>query len=74
TPLFINVARAAETTTLSTVTLTQYNKARPSSNHPGIVIAAFSDRATRPLNENMSKKVFVQICQPASGAIINVLE
>jgi prepilin-type N-terminal cleavage/methylation domain-containing protein len=73
-PVFINVARVpANYASFSGYSEAEiaYNTARPSSNHPGIVIAAFADRGTRPLNENMDKKVFVQICQPASGAIIN---
>ncbi|MDR0608485.1 MAG: DUF1559 domain-containing protein [Planctomycetaceae bacterium] len=75
-PLFINVARVPENFTAlpSSATPTQYNLARPSSNHPGIVIAVFADRGAKPLNENMDKKVFVQICQPSSGAIIKSID
>jgi hypothetical protein len=68
-PLFINRDRNANDSSLD-----QYSRARPSSNHPGIVIAAFADRAVRPLNENMDPKIFVRICQPASGALINPLD
>ncbi len=49
---------------------TLYRKARPSSNHPGIVLAAFADRNVRFLNENMDKKIFVWLCQPHSGQVI----
>jgi hypothetical protein len=72
-PFFINVARVPENFT-SLTNVTRYNTARPSSNHPGIVIAAFADRGAKPLNENMDKKVFVQICQPSSGAIIKSID
>ncbi|MDR0611665.1 MAG: DUF1559 domain-containing protein [Planctomycetaceae bacterium] len=73
-PLFINVARVPENFSIASAAPTQYNLARPSSNHPGIVIAVFADRGAKPLNDNMDKKVFVQICQPSSGAIIKSLE
>jgi prepilin-type N-terminal cleavage/methylation domain-containing protein len=75
-PLFINVARVTENYTLPSgvTTLRNYNTARPSSNHPGIVIAAFADRGAKSLSENIDKKVFVQICQPSSGAIIKSLD
>ncbi|MDR0336458.1 MAG: DUF1559 domain-containing protein, partial [Planctomycetaceae bacterium] len=58
TPLFINQGRGNTTFTYGT-----YRRARPSSNHPGIVVAAFADRSVKPLNENMDKKVFIWICQ-----------
>ncbi len=68
-PTFINVGRtrAGEPTS-------SYRLARPSSNHPGTVVAAFADRSVRTLNENMNKKLFVQICRPASGDVINPAE
>jgi prepilin-type N-terminal cleavage/methylation domain-containing protein len=72
-PFFINVARIPENFT-SLTGLTSYNTARPSSNHPGIVIAAFADRGAKSLSENIDKKVFVQICQPSSGAIIKSID
>jgi hypothetical protein len=73
-PLFINLARVPETFSGITGGAKGYNLARPSSNHPGIVIAAFADRGTKPLNQTMSTKIFVHICQPSSGAIITTLE
>jgi prepilin-type N-terminal cleavage/methylation domain-containing protein len=71
-PLFINVAMIPDLFT--TISVTPYNTARPSSYHPGIVIAAFADRVAKALNDKMSKKVFVQICQPSSGAVIGSLD
>jgi hypothetical protein len=65
TPLFINQGRG------NSYSYSQYRRARPSSNHPGIVLAAFADRSVRPLNENMDKRTFVWICQPNSGQIIS---
>lgn len=50
---------------------TQYRRARPSSNHPGIVLAAFADRSTRILNDNMDKEIFVYLCMPHSGKVIS---
>lgn len=69
-PLFINVGKTVD----SGVTVNQYRRARPSSNHPGIVVAAFADRSVRPLNEMMEKELFVRICQPNSGVIVNPKE
>jgi len=61
-PLFINGK--------DTITLTQYRQARPSSNHPGMVIATFADRSARTLNENVDKDIFVHLCRPNSGQIV----
>jgi hypothetical protein len=38
-----------------------YHSARPSSNHPSSVVAAFCDGNVRSLNEDISERVFVQI-------------
>jgi prepilin-type N-terminal cleavage/methylation domain-containing protein len=38
--------------------------ARPSSNHPGTVVAGFADGGVRPLNDNISRMVYVQLLQP----------
>jgi hypothetical protein len=65
TPLFINQGRG------NSYGYSNYRRARPSSNHPGIVLAAFADRSVRPLNENMDKRTFVWICQPNSGQVIS---
>jgi prepilin-type N-terminal cleavage/methylation domain-containing protein len=65
TPLFINQGRS------SSYVYSQYRRARPSSNHPGIVLAAFADRSVRPLNESMDKRTFVWICQPNSGQVVS---
>jgi hypothetical protein len=64
TPLFINQGRG------NSYSYSDYRRARPSSNHPGIVLAAFADRSVRPLNESMDKRTFVWICQPNSGQVI----
>lgn len=47
-----------------------YRTSRPSSNHPGVVVAAFADRSTRPLNQLMDKKIFQLLCSPNSGQVI----
>ncbi|GHT25842.1 hypothetical protein FACS18942_01880 [Planctomycetales bacterium] len=46
--------------------------ARPSSYHPGIVVAAFADRSVRTLNENMDKLVYIYICSPNSGKVVDL--
>jgi prepilin-type N-terminal cleavage/methylation domain-containing protein len=48
-----------------------YQTARPSSAHPGVVIAAFCDQGTRPLRDDIDPNIFVQLCRPGSRAIIN---
>lgn len=45
--------------------------ARPSSGHPGVVVTAFCDRSVRPLKDDMDKTLFVHLCRPGSGVIIN---
>ncbi|MDR1963372.1 MAG: DUF1559 domain-containing protein [Planctomycetaceae bacterium] len=65
TPVFINQARTGYDN------MNRYRKARPSSNHPGIVLGTFADRSVRSLNEQMNKEIFVRICQPNSGQIVN---
>ncbi len=65
-PAFINQGRGETLAGFS-----QYRRARPSSNHPGIVLAAFADRSVRPVNENMDKRTFVWLCQPNSGQVIS---
>ena len=66
-PLFINEGRTSSGIQVMQPTRT----ARPSSGHPGVVIAAFCDCSTRPLKDDISKRLFVQLCRPESGAIIN---
>ena len=67
-PFFINVGRSFSSTINN---VSDYRQARPSSNHPGTVVATFADRSTRTLNENMDKRLFVNLCRPKSGVIIN---
>ncbi|MCL2744208.1 MAG: DUF1559 domain-containing protein, partial [Planctomycetaceae bacterium] len=49
-----------------------YRVARPSSYHPGMVVAAFADNSVRTLSDTMSKEVFVYICCPDSGKVVDV--
>ncbi|MDR3197831.1 MAG: DUF1559 domain-containing protein [Planctomycetaceae bacterium] len=65
TPLFINQGMDRG------ITYGAYRRARPSSRHPGIVVAAFADRSVRTLNENIDKEVFIWLCQPNSGRVIS---
>ena len=67
TPLFINEGRAN-----SGVLITYPSRtARPSSAHPGVVIAAFCDHNVRALRDDMDKTLFVRYCRPGSGMILN---
>ncbi|MDR0391827.1 MAG: DUF1559 domain-containing protein, partial [Planctomycetaceae bacterium] len=40
------------------------NTARPSSNHPGTVVAGFADGGVRPLNDSISTRVYIELLQP----------
>ena len=66
-PLFINEGRK------NTGASFRYNTrtARPSSGHPGIVIAAYCDGSVRTLKDDMDKTLFVRLCRPGSGVILN---
>jgi hypothetical protein len=67
---FINIARGEEYNTAYGEDY-RYRRARPSSNHPGIVLAAFADRSTRPLSDSMDRQIFVWLCQPNSGQVLS---
>ena len=73
TPLFINADRMGLQGGghLADGVAASYCYARPSSMHPGTVVATFADRSTRTLNEDMNKEVFVNLCRPKSGTVIN---
>jgi prepilin-type N-terminal cleavage/methylation domain-containing protein len=43
--------------------------ARPSSNHPGIIVAGFADGGVRPINDNIDKDIFIKLCQPGCSDI-----
>jgi hypothetical protein len=66
-PLFINEGRSN-----SGIQFTWRSRtARPSSGHPGVVVAAFCDQSTRVLKDDMDKDLFVRLCRPGSGVILN---
>jgi len=67
TPLFINEGRANSGVTFTS----KFRTARPSSGHPGVVVAAFVDGSVRTLKEDMDKTLFVRLARPGSGVIIN---
>ncbi|MDR0520900.1 MAG: hypothetical protein LBH00_03495, partial [Planctomycetaceae bacterium] len=50
----------------------QYRKARPSSGHPGIVMAGMCDRSVRVLRDDMDKTIFVKLCRTHSGTLIDM--
>jgi hypothetical protein len=66
-PLFINEGRASS----PNPAYNTYQRTRPSSGHPGLVVAAFCDGGTRTLKDDINKTVFVQLCRPDSGLILN---
>jgi len=63
-PLFINEGRKGAAPR-------GVETARPSSGHPGIVVAAFCDGSVRPLKDEMSRELFIQLCRPNSGVVLN---
>ena len=66
-PLFVNEGRKTTGMMFPQPTRT----ARPSSGHPGVVIAAYCDGSARALKDEIDKMLFVQLCRPGSGAIID---
>ena len=66
-PLFINEGRMNSGVRIIEPTRT----ARPSSGHPAVVVAAFCDGSVRPIKDDVSKTVFVQLMRPGSGVILN---
>jgi prepilin-type N-terminal cleavage/methylation domain-containing protein len=48
-----------------------YEHARPSSWHPGVVNCAFADRSVRSINDQINKEIFVRLCQPKSGTVMD---
>ena len=65
-PWFINEGRSNSGTVARGV-----QAARPSSGHPGVVIAAFCDRHVQALRDDMDQNIFVQLSRPGSGVILN---
>ena len=66
-PLFINEGR-----NFSGLVPTNANRqARPSSGHPGVVVAAFADGGVRVLRDDMDRTLFVRLARPGSGVILN---
>ncbi|GHT41225.1 hypothetical protein FACS189443_2710 [Planctomycetales bacterium] len=76
-PLFINEGRSGSGVVFATsaaganAVTHKYRTARPSSNHPGVVVAAFADRSVRVLKDDMSRMLFVHLCRPSSGVVVN---
>jgi len=67
-PLFINEGRSNTSVDIAYPSRT----ARPSSGHPSVVIAAFCDGSVRALKDDVDRTLFVQLCRPGSGAILNL--
>ena len=66
-PLFINEGRANSGTRI----VRRERTARPSSGHPGIIVAAYCDGHVGILKDDMDKTLFVRLCRPGSGVILN---
>lgn len=65
TAAFINKSKDIDTNSHTSRTC------RPSSQHPGSVVAAFADRSTRVLNQDMDHLVYVLICCPNSSRVVD---
>ena len=48
--------------------------ARPSSGHPGVVVAAFADGRVQALSDDMDRRTFTQLVRPGSNYIINITD
>ena len=66
-PLFINEGRANSGVNI----VNRSRTARPSSGHPGVVVTAFCDGHVGTLKDNMDQTLFVRLCRPGSGVILN---
>ncbi len=44
-----------------------FNYARPSSNHPGIVIVTYADGSVTALDDSIAESVYLQMCDPQTG-------
>jgi hypothetical protein len=66
-PLFINEGRLNSGATIQELN----RKARPSSGHPSVVIAAYCDGSVRPVKDDINKTLFVRLARPGSGVILN---
>ena len=71
-PVFINERRGNSSNPVATTMPNRTEAARPSSAHPGGVVAAFVDGHVRFLREDMNRTLFVQLARPGSNAIINL--
>jgi prepilin-type processing-associated H-X9-DG protein len=49
----------------------KFRHARPSSKHPGGVVAVFCDGHFQFLRDNMDKTLFVRLCRPGNAVILN---
>ena len=71
-PLFINEGKDVQFgANADNIATNGARKARPSSGHPGGVVAAFCDGRTQFLRDDMDKALFVQLARPGSGVIVN---
>ncbi|MDR0327944.1 MAG: DUF1559 domain-containing protein [Planctomycetaceae bacterium] len=66
-PLFINEGRRSS----GFIAGNPARTARPSSGHAGVVVAAFCDGHVQPLKDTMDQLLFVRLCRPGSGVIVN---
>jgi len=66
-PLWINEGRSNAPIPAET----RIQMTRPSSGHPGLVVAAFVDGSVRQLRDDMDRNLFIQLARPGSGTIIN---
>ena len=71
-PMFINEGRRS--TGYIDISRGRQRTTRPSSGHPGVVVAAFCDGSVRPLKDDMDRTTFVRLARPSSGAILNPKE
>jgi prepilin-type processing-associated H-X9-DG protein len=71
-PFFINEKRPSSGFSASESDRRLHRTARPSSAHPGGVVAVFCDGHTQFLRENMDKTLFVRLARPGNYVILNL--
>jgi hypothetical protein len=69
-PLFVNEGRAAHIGT-QIANRGLGRTARPSSEHPGVVVTTYCDGSVRSLRDNVEPTLFVRLCRPGSGVVLN---
>lgn len=72
--MYADVTGTSVTGTSATTYGRAYRQARPSSYHPGVILAARCDRGVTTINAEIDPKVFYYLTNPTDGQVINAGE